>query len=1126
MDDSADAEAFQETAKVPQVMEPTPAAANEAHVSVAVQENKAESTKADSNVAGDTEQDQDHKSNAGSDWETEEDASAAASDSSSDSEAESIATLDDMQRLQNDCAKHFTSETFFNAYTQRLKEKARNRRGKNQGSTLVKGLVDYMRTLEERISSLEESQDAGSEANTEPGHVETDIYDAQVKLDIKFFDEAAYTYDNIFYAQAHSREEKGTFMCGHDDQHLIRVLYSKHAEAKPKPQKLGKLADPDPPNPSEINMLLCNISSKAIARFFVKILNCNPTDVIRFGNPFRPIIGNIGLIRDHLRKLEGLYGEAAAEGSSEAQRNTNGGSTPSNSSINQKGSDAADFPFNDGQIDNVQAYDQPAALQHFRLFLDFVDKYLGDKIALYDRLRNGKEQQIAFVNLWMLFDVGDTIYCPSRSSAGEEYARPGLDQSPHVPVTRYTPQAYRVVATDGGMPHRSTIGFPTSGAANDGLDTTTFSATMVSAGDPAIETMKAAANISRKIRSAYGSFVVYCFYVDFDGRRYGKVRDVFVFKPYEREMDIRGLQAYPMAYAPSNDLHTRGQRFLEATKVSHLQYEGLTVGPLREEINSPVVVDIKLAYEGGRDIAEALIKVPIISPGVRDAVVWMPGVFEASHNIFGKRPSCSHRWCISLQCTYDCYNTGQATQGHKMLTDADLVLEEYESEMLRGLEGLAQFTQLMAERNLVELLPGMIPGFALRNRKWVLLDISRLERVEQNNEWDNLVLPPGHREMVQAMVETHTQDLQSNRDSRPGMDLVKGKGRGCIILLHGVPGVGKTSTAECVAAHTKKPLYPITCGDVGYKAEDVERNMESHFKLAHRWGCVLLLDEADVFLARRDQKDVQRNGLVSVFLRILEYYSGILFLTTNRVGDIDEAFRSRLHLTLYYPKLKRKQTKKIFKRNFERINDVNQGRTEHGIPPFIYKDSEPKIMQWAGETYKTLQWNGRQIRNTFQTVLALAEFHAKQRDGDAYSPVVTKKLFKIVANAAILFNEYLAATHGADQDKMAQQTYIRANSFEPSKEHRFTSLADDTSESSSQEDDSSSNDSGSDSDESDSSDDAQESMKKSSNAKKGKQSKRSSRKKRKSSAKEKKSEKKSKDKKKEKKKDESSDSDS
>lgn len=54
--------------------------------------------------------------------------------------------------------------------------------------------------------------------------------------------------------------------------------------------------------------------------------------------------------------------------------------------------------------------------------------------------------------------------------------------------------------------------------------------------------------------------------------------------------------------------------------------------------------------------------------------------------------------------------------------------------------------------------------------------MSQLKPVEQNNEWEDLVLPRGHREMVQAMVETHTQDLQSSRDSRPGMDLVKGKG--------------------------------------------------------------------------------------------------------------------------------------------------------------------------------------------------------------------------------------------------------------------------------------------------------------------------------------------------------------
>jgi SpoVK/Ycf46/Vps4 family AAA+-type ATPase len=88
------------------------------------------------------------------------------------------------------------------------------------------------------------------------------------------------------------------------------------------------------------------------------------------------------------------------------------------------------------------------------------------------------------------------------------------------------------------------------------------------------------------------------------------------------------------------------------------------------------------------------------------------------------------------------------------------------------------------------------------------------------------------------------------------------------------PGVGKTSTAECVADSTKRPLFQITCGDIGDTATEVERNLESSFKLAHKWGCVLLLDEADIFLQKRDRADIKRNAIVSVFLRSLEYYAG------------------------------------------------------------------------------------------------------------------------------------------------------------------------------------------------------------------------------------------------------------
>ncbi|KAL1864168.1 hypothetical protein VTK73DRAFT_6103 [Phialemonium thermophilum] len=108
-------------------------------------------------------------------------------------------------------------------------------------------------------------------------------------------------------------------------------------------------------------------------------------------------------------------------------------------------------------------------------------------------------------------------------------------------------------------------------------------------------------------------------------------------------------------------------------------------------------------------------------------------------------------------------------------------------------------------------------------------------------------------------------------------------------------------TAEGVAEMFKKPLLQITCGDSGTSAPEVEKALESHFSLASRWGCILLLDEADVFPAARSKEDFKRNSLVSgssqiipvpfsVFLRVLEYYAGVLVLTTNRVGAGQQQF--------------------------------------------------------------------------------------------------------------------------------------------------------------------------------------------------------------------------------------------
>lgn len=165
-------------------------------------------------------------------------------------------------------------------------------------------------------------------------------------------------------------------------------------------------------------------------------------------------------------------------------------------------------------------------------------------------------------------------------------------------------------------------------------------------------------------------------------------------------------------------------------------------------------------------------------------------------------------------------------------------------------------------------------------------------------------------------------------------------------------------------------------------------------------------------------------------MRILEYYSGILFLTTNRVGAIDDAFRSRLHLTLYYPKLTETQTLKIWKTNFQRLKENNKLRVEADGVPIDFNDK--KIMAWVKKHWEEIQWNGRQIRNAFQTAVALAEFKSKKLDAkeadksSRTSPELTTDHFKKLARASAQFSEYLRDTHGDDEDDRAVLDKIRA----------------------------------------------------------------------------------------------------
>lgn len=101
------------------------------------------------------------------------------------------------------------------------------------------------------------------------------------------------------------------------------------------------------------------------------------------------------------------------------------------------------------------------------------------------------------------------------------------------------------------------------------------------------------------------------------------------------------------------------------------------------------------------------------------------------------------------------------------------------------------------------------------------------------------------------------------------------------------------------------------------------------FQYAVTWKAILLLDEVDIFLQERDMHDVKRNALVSISLRELEYFDRILFvrespsfggallivmqqLTTNRPRDIDEAFVSRMHISVELKALDQEEQEKVW----------------------------------------------------------------------------------------------------------------------------------------------------------------------------------------------------------------------
>lgn len=181
--------------------------------------------------------------------------------------------------------------------------------------------------------------------------------------------------------------------------------------------------------------------------------------------------------------------------------------------------------------------------------------------------------------------------------------------------------------------------------------------------------------------------------------------------------------------------------------------------------------------------------------------------------------------------------------------------------------------------------------FDLRQHEFVNIHVTNLkEYVYDKTLINKLVLPQNQKDLVSILIASSNVVLE---------DIVRGKTGGVVVIGTGAPGVGKTLTAEVTAEHIERPLYCVQCSQLGTDEETLEKKLQTVLTRASRWKAVLLIDEADVYVHERGT-DIQQNAIVGVFLRLLEYYRGIMFMTSNRAVVIDDAIMSRATAWIRY----------------------------------------------------------------------------------------------------------------------------------------------------------------------------------------------------------------------------------
>lgn len=215
----------------------------------------------------------------------------------------------------------------------------------------------------------------------------------------------------------------------------------------------------------------------------------------------------------------------------------------------------------------------------------------------------------------------------------------------------------------------------------------------------------------------------------------------------------------------------------------------------------------------------------------------------------------------------------------------------------------------------------VLPLFSLIHHEMVWVNVARMRPYKYDkNVQDKLVLPANDQRLLHALVH----DLEALRDETDDSEtstqskLLKSKSSSSVILNYGPPGTGKTLTAEVYAEIIERPLYEVQCAQIGNDMEAIEANLREILNRSLRLKMPLVINEADAFVRQRSGNPVT-DSIVAVFLRLLEYHTGLVFLTSNLGNDIDGAIKSRCIAQIEFKRPEPKERKRLWEIQLEQF---------------------------------------------------------------------------------------------------------------------------------------------------------------------------------------------------------------